>query len=272
MTGPLLNRLLITGAAGGLGQVARAGLRGLAHRLRLSDIADLGQAAPHEELVTCDLAEPRAVHDMVAGCDGIVHFGGVSVERDFETILDGNIRGVFNLYEAIRAAGTPRVFLASSNHTIGFYPVDQQIDGDCAPCADTLYGASKVYGEQIAVLYHRKFGIETARVRIGSCFPAPRNRRMLATWLSHRDLLSMIDRVFRTQVLGCPVIYGVSDNHERWWDNRGAAHIGWRPGDSSEPYRAALEAADPVPDRSDPAVRFQGGAFAAEPIHRRDSH
>ena len=47
-----MKRLLITGAAGGLGKQARHRLGHLAQILRLSDITDLGEAAPNEELTT----------------------------------------------------------------------------------------------------------------------------------------------------------------------------------------------------------------------------
>ena len=66
----MLDRLLITGAAGGLGQMAREKLRPLAKTLRLSDIAHMEPAGQGEEVVPCDLANAEAVRDLVAGCDG----------------------------------------------------------------------------------------------------------------------------------------------------------------------------------------------------------
>ncbi len=65
-------------------------------------------------------------------------------------------------------------------------------------------------------------------------------------------------------MVGCSVIYGMSDNTTTWWDNTSAAHIGYRPRDSSEPFRAALEARQPTLDRSDPATLFQGGGFVVK--------
>jgi uronate dehydrogenase len=62
-------------------------------------------------------------------------------------------------------------------------------------------------------------------------------------------------------VVGHSVVYGMSDNTTTWWDNTSAAHLGYRPRDSSEPFRAAAEAQQPVLDANDPAMRFQGGAF-----------
>lgn len=61
--------------------------------------------------------------------------------------------------------------------------------------------------------------------------------------------------------LGHTVVYGVSANMARWWDNHRAAHLGFQPKDSSEPDRARVEAAAPPPDPADPAARFQGGGF-----------
>ena len=45
------------------------------------------------------------------------------------------------------------------------------------------------------------------------------------------------------------------------WDNTSAKHIGYRPLDSSEPFRAAVEAKQLTLDLNDPAVIYQGGGF-----------
>ncbi len=128
-TRPPFNRLLLTGAAGGLGKVLRESLRPYANVIRLSDIADIAPAIDdREEVVPCDLADKQAVHQLVEGVDAILHFGGVSTERSFEEILGANICGVFHIYEAARRHGVKRVIFASSNHVIGFYSQDEVID------------------------------------------------------------------------------------------------------------------------------------------------
>ena len=71
------NRILLTGAAGGLGRVLRERLKPWCKALRLSDIADLGAAQPGEELVQCDLADTHAVDALLQGVDALVHMGGV---------------------------------------------------------------------------------------------------------------------------------------------------------------------------------------------------
>ena len=56
------------------------------------------------------------------------------------------------------------------------------------------------------------------------------------------------------------IVYGVSDNSRKWWDNSKAAHLGFRARDSADRERARIEALPPLaPD--DPASIFQGGSF-----------
>lgn len=257
----MLNRILVTGAAGGLGKSLRPHLSKLAKHVRLSDIADLGTAGEGEELVQADLSDMQAVADLVRDCDGIVHLGGMSVESPWEAILQANIMGTYHLYEAARKQGKPRIVFASSNHTIGFYERSQRIDTQVVQKPDSLYGVSKCFGENLASLYHDKFGVETLSVRIGSCFDKPADTRMMATWLSLEDFVGLLQRAFVTPRLGYTVVYGASDNAETWWDNSHAGFLGWSPKDSSEPWREETEQLDHDIDSSDLAVRYQGGKF-----------
>jgi len=257
------NRLLLTGAAGGLGKVLRESLKPYANVLRLSDIAPMAPAVDsREETIICDLADKQAVHQLVEGVDAILHFGGVSVERPFEEILGPNISGVFHIYEAARQHGVKRVIFASSNHVIGFYKQDQRIDTHSPRRPDSYYGLSKSYGEDMATFYFDRYGIETVSIRIGSSFPEPQNRRMMSTWLSFADLTHLLERSLYTPNVGHTVVYGASNNLNVWWDNRFAAHLGFEPKDTSEVFRDKVEA-QPMPAPNDPNRVYQGGAFVA---------
>ncbi|MFL1516116.1 NAD-dependent epimerase/dehydratase family protein [Pseudomonas prosekii] len=257
------NRLLLTGAAGGLGKVLRETLRPYAKVMRLSDIVEITPASDSsEEVVTCDLADKQAVHQLVEGVDAILHFGGVSTEHAFEEILGANICGVFHIYEAARRHGVKRVIFASSNHVIGFYKQDEVIDAHSPRRPDSYYGLSKSYGEDVASFYFDRYGIETVSIRIGSSFPEPQNRRMMSTWLSFGDLTQLLERALYAPNVGHTIVYGVSDNKNVWWDNRLAAGLGYVPQDSSEVFRDKVEA-QPMPAADDPAMVYQGGAFVA---------
>jgi uronate dehydrogenase len=255
------HRLLLTGAAGGLGRELRQRLKAYCQWLRLSDIADLGAAAEGEELQPARLEDADAMLALLGEVDAVVHLGGVSTEQPWAPILQANIIGAYHLYEAARKQGVKRVVFASSNHVTGFYRQDEVVAPSDPRRPDGLYGLSKSFGEDLSRLYFDRHGIETVCVRIGSSFPAPRNRRMLATWMSYDDLERLVVAALTAPVVGHTVMYGMGDNSTTWWDNRSAAHIGYRPQDSSERFRAELEAADPRPDLSDPAVLYQGGPF-----------
>ncbi len=254
-------RLLLTGAAGGLGRELRPRLKACCNTLRVSDIADLGPAADGEEAVIARLEDKAAVHALLHGVDAVVHLGGVSTEQAFEPILQANIVGAYHLYEAARLQGVKRIVFASSNHVTGFYRQDEVIGPDARVRPDGLYGLSKAFGENLAQLYFDRHRIETVSLRIGSSFPEPKDRRMLATWLSCDDLKRLVVAALTAPVVGHSVIYGMSDNAATWWDNTQARHIGYRPQDSSDVFRATVEARQQVLDHADPAVIYQGGAF-----------
>ena len=171
---------------------------------------------------------------------------------------------------AARANGMPRILFASSNHTIGFYRQDEYLDHEAPLRPDGLYGVSKCFGEALARMYFEKFGQETALVRIGSCMEKPKNHRMLSTWMSYDDFLSMIECIFRAPRLGCPVIWGCSNNDTRWWDNSHVSYLGWHPKDNAERFRAEIDAAVPKPKPDDPIAIYQGGPFVNDPIFPED--
>jgi uronate dehydrogenase len=113
-------RILMTGAAGGIGTSLRKLLPPIYPDLLLSDLkppADLGK---DEKFKPADLAEMAQVEAICEGIDGILHFGGYSVEGPWDSILQSNIIGGYNLFEAARKKGVKRVVFASSNHAVGF--------------------------------------------------------------------------------------------------------------------------------------------------------
>lgn len=260
----MIGRLLLTGAAGGLGRVLRPRLAARCTTLRVSDIADLGPAAAREEVVPARLEDKAAVMSLLAGCDAVVHLGGVSTEHAFEEVLPANIVGAYHVYEAARVHGVRRVVFASSNHVTGFYRQDEVITPAHPKRPDGYYGLSKAFGEDLARFYFDRYGLESVCLRIGSSFPEPKDRRMLATWLSYDDLERLVVASLAAPVVGFTVVYGMSDNLTTWWDNTSARHLGWRPQDSSETFRAAAEARQPRIDLADPAAVFQGGGFVKQ--------
>lgn len=264
MSPPPFGRILLTGAAGGLGRVLRPHLASLCNTLRVSDLQAPADPQPHEEAIGCDVGDRAAVLALCRDVDAIVHFGGVSIEDYFDRILHANLLGTFNVFEAARRLGIRRIVYASSSQVTGFYPTTQVVDPTMPVRPSSLYGLSKSFGENLARLFYDRYGIETVCLRIAMCFPEPTTHRMLRSYLSYDDLRSLVSRALVANDVGFAVVYGVSNNRDLLWRNPDAARIGWQPKDSSEPFRAAVDAATPHPDPQDVQNRFHGGRFTQD--------
>jgi uronate dehydrogenase len=249
-----MDRLLITGAAGNIGTVLREGLRGLASTLRLVDSRPMA-AQPGEEVLAGDVRTLEDARRAAAGCDAVVHLAAIADEAPFEAILDVNIRGTYNVFEAARLEGCRRLVFASSNHVTGFHPVGEALTPDDPVRPDSYYGVSKAFGEAMGRLYHDRHGLEVACLRIGTFADRPTTERHLSTWLSHRDAVQLVRCCLEAPSLGFLTMYGTSANRRSWWRSPGWEVIGYRPRDDAESYAAEV-AGKPA------GYRFQGGYFS----------
>lgn len=255
----MTRQILITGAAGEIGCVLRAGLYDGRRKLRLLDIKPQAPARADEECVTADLADINALQQAARDVDCIVHLAGVPREGTWEAILPNNVIGTYNLFEAARKAGVKRVIFASSNHVIGYYRATQAVGVTEPERPDSRYGVSKAYGEALGRMYADKYGLEVACLRIGSFRARPEDARQLATWISHRDMVELTRCCIDAAAFHFLVLYGVSNNTRNRWQSPHAGEIGYRPQDNAEQYAAELESKKPP--AGDPAADFHGGAF-----------
>jgi uronate dehydrogenase len=259
----MMQNVLITGAAGDIGTRLRKILRGVYPHLRASDIRKPGDLGAGDDFVPADLADLAQVEKAVAGIEGVIHLGGHSVEGSWETILNANIIGCYNLFEAARRAGVKRVVFASSNHAIGFYPRSQRIGVDGRVRPDSRYGVSKAFGEALGSLYADKHGLRVTCLRIGNVADVPVDERRLSIWVKPEDLAQLMRIGLEHPDIHFEIFYGVSDNAAGFWDNSRAAHFGYRPQGRAEDYRQqALAAQGKLPP--DPiGARYQGGPFCS---------
>jgi uronate dehydrogenase len=258
-----MQRILITGAAGAIGEVLRTALRGKYPALRLTDIAPLGEECEGEELLQANLEDLDTCEKLMEGVDCVVHLGGVAFEDTWEKILSANIAGCYNVFEAARRQRVKRVIFASSNHAVGFHRRERLIDAGVVPRPDTRYGVSKVFGEAVGRLYADKYGLSVASLRIGTFRnpDRPDNARQLLTWISHRDMVQLVSRCVEHPDYHYVVIYGVSNNFRSRWDNTAAGFLGYRPQDNSEIY--AQEIFAKREQENEISAQFHGGFFCA---------
>lgn len=265
MTEPLdkSRRIVFTGAAGGIGTMTRPLLATLYPGLVLSDRVKPKELLPAETFVPADLTRPDEVAALVKGAHSVIHLGGHSVEGTWDQILNANIIGCYNLFEAARVVGVKRVIFASSNHAIGFYPRKKKIGTDVTVRPDSRYGVSKAFGEALGSMYADKHGMAVTCLRIGNVGPKPLDVRRLSIWISPEDLVQLFQIGLEHPDVRFEIFYGASDNEASWWDNSRAQRLGYRPTGKAEQFRAHAVAEqekigpDPVGDL------FQGGTFCS---------
>lgn len=260
----MTERILITGAAGGVGTLMRPRLAGDDRILRLLDVAELPAAGAGErvELIQASVTDPAAMQAACEGVDAIIHLGGHSLEQEWSKILDVNINGTYILLEAARRQGVKRVVLASSNHAVGYVRKSDGEAGDYAyPRPDTNYGISKVALEAIGSMYADRYGMDVLCVRIGSCFERPKDTRMLSTWLSPADCARLFEACLSTPAPGFRILWGVSDNTRRWFSLDEGRKIGYVSKDDSEDYAAEVIARHGEPDPESYAHKYLGGMW-----------
>ncbi len=248
--------MLVTGAEGLIGSVVRRELGG---RYELIALTLTPQSFPSH---VADIADLAAIEPAFVGIDAVVHLAASpAVETPWEEILPNNLIGTYNVFEAARRAGVPRVVFASSNHVVGMYEVDgapeiygvddrRVYDHTAEIRPDSLYGVSKAYGEALGRLFVERHGMSVFCLRIGavrgeddpgapSAAPSgspldlPERRpgdRMRSVWLSQRDCASLIGRCLDVEGVRFAIVYGVSANPRRFWDLEHARELlGWEP-------------------------------------------
>lgn len=257
-----MKKLVLTGAAGRLGSYLREPLTKMCDALVSTDIADdIGKLYDGESYVKADLSNLDAMLKVIEGADMVVHFGAIGDEAAWDDILQSNIVGAYNVWEAAYRCGVKRVVYASSVHAVGMHKKTDTIGLDAPHRPDTYYGLAKCFSEDLASLYWDKRGIESVCMRIFSCAQAT-NARSIGTWLSYDDLIHLVERSIDSPVVGFTIVYGISNNDRAVVDNTKAGHLGYRPKDNAEVFAKEVFADTPPLDNKDLSNLCIGGPFA----------
>ncbi len=236
-----MKTILLTGASGRIGRCLRHALRD-DYRLVLFNRSAVNDLGPHEMLIRGDTADAAAVEEAARGADVIVDLAGVSDVAPFrEKLLPTNILGTYNVFEAARVAGVPRVIYASTHHVVGFYPASDHFDEFAPYRPSSMYGVTKCFAEATGRLYADKAGLQVICLRIGFFRDRPLEERHLAVWISPADMGRLVRCAIEAPDIRFEIVYGVSNNTRRWWDlSRARAVLGYQPQDDAEAYAAEL--------------------------------
>ncbi len=254
-----MKTILITGATGDVGTHLSRELAGK-YKLRLSDQRPL-KPPKGQSFVRADISKLADALRITKGVDAVVHLGGYSVEGPWPAILQANIIGCYNVFEAARRNGVKRILFPTSNHAAGFYRRDQTIDHRVYPKPDSRYGVSKVFGEALGSLYADKYGMQVFMIRIGNVNPKPIDKRRLSIWISPRDIAQLVSIGIDRPGIKFEIVYGISRNKRAWYDNSNAYRLGYQPQDDAEDFAKEILSRE-IP--GDPTAElYQGGIFCA---------
>ena len=175
-------KVLVTGAAGRVGQETVAGLVAHGHevvaadRRPAADVLPVVDAAAYRQarFREVDLSDVGQVAGAMAGCDAVVHLGAIPAPgRHPDTVVFGNNTGAtFAVLHAAELLGVRRAAIASSGSAYGmawapkrllprYAPIDEGhplLNHDC-------YGLSKEVDERTAEMFHRRTGMSVAALR-----------------------------------------------------------------------------------------------------------
>ncbi len=254
-------RVLVTGAAGRIGQVVTVGLIDRGHEVVGLDrrpAPDGWTDAWHtDSWHTVECSDPDAVADAVARqpLDAVVHLAGDPSSTDLPTALTSHTITTAALLDAMVIHGIGRIVYASSNHAVGRTPRAELVGTGTRPRPDTFYGVAKVAAEALLSLYADRHGLDAVACRIGSFRDRPTTLRHLSTWLSPDDCVRMVDAALTAPAPGFAVLYGISANTRAWWDLSPGRALGFYPQDDAEHFAAAIE---PRPPDIDEAAHVGG--------------
>ena len=152
----------ITGASGNAGHAVVPAAAAAGFRLRLADMAQPpAEILALGEFMRCDTRTVTDVQRAVDGADAVIHLAAWhSAHRppvSDATIFAVNIDGTFNVFEACREYGVQSIVYASS----------------MAYGWGSVYGLTKVLGEEMCRTYHEITGASIAMLRYHEFVPAP---------------------------------------------------------------------------------------------------
>lgn len=254
-------KILVTGASGHLGGMLFRSLANLGYKRLVGTDLKKKNIEKNKKFISANLKNLKAITKITRGVHAIIHFGAIPIEDTQSNILQNNIIGTYNLFEAARINKVKRIIFASSNHAIGFHRRTTKLNQFSNQRPDSHYGLSKAFGEELARFYADKFNIKSMCIRIGTCLRAPEDRRHLSTWISYDDLTQLVDIGIKHKAIHHEIVYGASNNKKSWWNNSKAVQLGYKPKDSADQFDIRLLSKNEYKDKI--ALLFQGGVFVS---------
>jgi nucleoside-diphosphate-sugar epimerase len=246
-------RILVTGMSGLIG-----GLAGRALATKYQVRALNRRQVEGVETFEADISDFESILPAFNGIDTVVHMAAFVTGEEFQQQLAINVLGTYNVFEAARQAGVRRFVFGSSGAVVEAYereepframvqaryrdiPPSRPLITHLSPVRPlTLYGCAKIWGEALGRYYSEVHNMSVLCIRLGRVVKEDRpvNARHAAVYLSHRDVVQMVERcVDAPRDLKFDIFYGVSNNKARFRDIDHAKNvIGYVPRDGIQDW------------------------------------
>jgi NAD(P)-dependent dehydrogenase (short-subunit alcohol dehydrogenase family) len=273
-------RVLVTGASGNIGSYfAEHCHERYDLRLMFQPGDDRPEMGRFGQLVWADLGDRAALAEACRGMDTVLHLAAAAgPETPWETLLEANIVGTYNVFVAAKAADCRRVIYASSIHAISGYPPGRQVQADDPVNPGDLYGVSKCFGEAMARYMAQQQGLSSIVLRIGAFQPLeaarqPESIPMLDAFVSPRDLAHLIELCIDDDTLQFAILQALSDNAFNRMDITEAKELlGYAPVDDftrEHPDLRHLEIAEKLQTHSEQGGQEPGIREELEELEQR---
>lgn len=246
-----IRKVGITGAEGRIGGILRAGL---GNDYELTSFT-LGPA-PFPS-ICCDLSEEDQIKGKFEGLHAVIHLAADPDPRaPWSSLRKNNIEATYQVFEECRRSGVRRLIFATTNHTQHgntILDLPESLDlskvrlmtTDEPPNPDSLYGVSKLFGENMGKYYSERHGLEFVGFRIGWIVPEDKFSARIgalgedffrAIYLSHRDCAGFFRRALEIETRYL-IAYATSNNDRNIFDLTQTIQVlGYHPQDNAEKF------------------------------------
>lgn len=189
-----------------------------------------------------DLSNLDSLKQIMSGIDVVINLAGnPSPKAKFKEVVEPNLIGAYNVFEAARLSGVSRVIFASSVHAIRGYDLGYRVKASDVPKPLNFYGASKVFAEALCNVYSSQYDLSCLAIRIGAYISKNQQKEICASRenfdyvISERDMAQLISKsIAAPPEVKYGILAGISNNSKKSMELKCTKElVGYEPEDDS---------------------------------------